>query len=324
MDHCRRPPIEADLRPYAEQARRLNERLRALPIPSFDSPRAIDAVRARVAELAGLAAFADPAVPVRRAHVPGEDADVPVRIFAPDHPAAVYLQIHGGGWITGCAALGDADNARIAVECGLAVVSVDYRLAPEFPYPAALHDCVTVAHWLLREAPGTFGTGALLIGGESVGATLAVLTMLALHRAGADTTRLRAADLRYGVYDWTMTPSQRAAVDTPLIDRRYLEQTRPLIFPGLDDERLRDPAISPLHADRAALAALPPALFTVGELDPFVDDSLLMAARLRAAGTPARARVYPASPHGFASLDTGMAAACRAHTDAFLRAHAAR
>ncbi len=146
----------------------------------------------------------------------------------------------------------------------MAVVSVDYRLAPEHPYPAALGDSVDAAQWLSSTAPAEFGTTRLLIGGESSGATLAVMTLLRLRGAVA----FAAANLAFGSHDMGLTtPSQRRAIGTPVIDRRYLEVTRPLIFPGLSAEQRRDPAISPLYAD---LPGLPPALFTVGTLDPFL------------------------------------------------------
>ena len=95
-----------------------------------------------------------------------------MRIIAPENPRGVYLHIHGGGWTWGTADEQDPWLDRLAERCGLAVVSVEYRLAPENPYPAAPDDCEAAALWLIREAESRFGTSRLFIGGESAGAHL--------------------------------------------------------------------------------------------------------------------------------------------------------
>lgn len=307
------------LEPYVEEARRVVADLRAVPstVDWLADAGRIAEMRAHADEqIRGMGVFAPS--PSRLLTV-GEPRPVPVRVFEPDGPpAAVYLEIHGGGWILGSAAAGDAANARLARDCGIAVVAVDYRLAPEHPHPAAAEDCAAVARWLVDRAAAEFGTGRLLVGGASAGATLAALTLLRLRDDGA-VHRVRGANLAYGPYDISFTPSQRQAYDTPLLDRAYLEASRPLVFPGLDTEALRDPDVSPLYAD---LRGLPPALFTVGALDPFLDDSLFMHARWRAAGGEAELHVYPESPHGFDVLPTGMAAEAHRRVTAFLRASA--
>ncbi|HEY3683856.1 MAG TPA: alpha/beta hydrolase fold domain-containing protein [Streptosporangiaceae bacterium] len=312
-------PGETGLEPYVDEARRVLDGLRAVP-------SVVDRLcdRAHIAELRadsdeqirGMGAFAPP--PSRLVTVDAP-SPVPVRVFEPEGAAdAVYVEIHGGGWIIGSAAAGDAANAELARTCQVAVVSVDYRLAPEHPHPAAADDCAAVARWLAGHAAGLFGTGRLLVGGASAGATLATLTLLRMRDEGlAD--RFHGANLAYGPYDMSFTPSQRLAYDTPLIDRAYLEASRPLVFPGRGEEELRAPGVSPLYAD---LRGLPPALFSVGAYDPFLDDSLFMAARWRAAGGDAELHVYPESPHGFDLLPTGMAAEARRRMTGFLRARA--
>jgi len=96
---------------------------------------------------------------------------VPVRILAPESgtPRGVYLNIHGGGFYLGGAARGDARNRRLAESLRIVVVSVDYRLAPEHPWPAAPDDCETAALWLLNQAATRFGATRLAIGGPSAG-----------------------------------------------------------------------------------------------------------------------------------------------------------
>ncbi|HEU0316869.1 MAG TPA: alpha/beta hydrolase [Solirubrobacteraceae bacterium] len=222
---------------------------------------------------------------------------VPVRIITPEErePRAVYLEIHGGGFYLGSAARSDGRNARLADAAGVAVVSVDYRLAPEHPWPAAPDDCETAACWVLEQAEAMFGTTRLAIGGASAGANLAVTTLVRLRDKGLVAPFVGAA-LQFGAYDLSgQSPSGRAIADEFFI-RAYA---------GNVADRT-DPDISPLFGD---LAGLPPALLVVGTSDVLLEDNLAMAARLSSAGVDVDVRVYPESPHGFTSFPTGMAEA---------------
>lgn len=141
---------------------------------------------------------------------------VPVRIFAPRSGTAggVYLDIHGGGFYMGLAARGDAHNRRLAHAVGIAVVSVDYRLAPEHPWPAAPDDCETAALWLLAEAEARFGTTRLAIGGVSAGATLAMATLLRLRDRGAAGPFVGAA-LQFGTSSGKSATTRQARSPRP-------------------------------------------------------------------------------------------------------------
>jgi acetyl esterase len=247
--------------------------------------------------------------------VDGPRGEIPLRIIAPPGPSGVYLHLHGGGWMLGEARLNDAVLDRLAEACGLATVSVDYRLAPEYPYPAGPDDCEAAALWLVRESERAFGTARLLIGGESAGANLAVTTLVRLRdRHGL--TPFRGANLIAGCFDLGMTPScrrwgQRRLVldtrDVRLFVRTYLADSRDP----------REPDISPLYAD---LDGLPPAHFSVGTMDPLLDDSLFMAARWEAAGRVARLSVWPGGVHVFQGFDLPMAHEAFATEAAFLNA----
>jgi acetyl esterase len=220
---------------------------------------------------------------------------VPVRIFAPESGTArgVYLDLHGGGFYMGLAARGDAHNRRLANALSVAVVSVDYRLAPEHPWPAAPEDCETAALWLIEEADARFGTTRLAIGGVSAGATLAMTTLLRLRARGVASAFAGAA-LQFGTYDMSgQTPAGR------LLDDEFFIQA----YAGDVADRT-DPDISPVYGD---LRGLPPALLVVGNLDILLEDNLVMAARLSAAGAEVDVRVYPESPHGFTLHPTAMA-----------------
>jgi acetyl esterase len=222
---------------------------------------------------------------------------VPVRIITPKEgqARAAYLQIHGGGFYMDSAARSDTRNALLADALGVAVVSVDYRLAPEHPWPAAPDDCETAALWLAGAAEDLFGTARLAIGGASAGATLAVATLLRLRDRGL-AQPFAGAVLQFGAYDLSgQSPSGRVYADEWFIQA----------YAGHVADRTK-PDISPLYGD---LRGFPPALLVVGALDILLEDSLAMAARLSAAGNEVDLRVYPESPHGFTSLPTAMAAA---------------
>jgi acetyl esterase/lipase len=206
----------------------------------------------------------------------------------------VYLDIHGGGFYLGWAARGDARNRRLADALGVVVVSVDYRLAPEHPWPAAPDDCETAALWLLEHACASFGTNRVAIGGASAGATLAMTTLLRLRDRGL-AERLAGAVLQFGTYDLSgQTPAGRLLADEFFIQA----------YAGHVADRT-NPDISPVYGD---LRDLPPTLLVVGSLDVLLEDNLVMAARLSAAGGEVDVRVYPESPHGFTSAPTAIAA----------------
>jgi acetyl esterase/lipase len=239
---------------------------------------------------------------------------ISLRIVAPQNPKGVYLHIHGGGWVLGAADLQDATLERVNDKAGLACVSVEYRLAPENPYPAGPDDCESAAVWLAKNAKSEFGSDALAIGGESAGATLAAVTLLRMRdRLGF--TGFRAANLVYGAFDLSMTPSQKLFGNERLVLRTIdMEHFNGAYLAGARDTR--HPDISPLYAD---LKGLPPALFTVGTRDGLLDDSLFMYARYIAAGNRAELAIYPGGAHAFNYFPIAISEQANARMDAFLK-----
>ena len=239
---------------------------------------------------------------------------IALRIILPERAKGVYMHMHGGGLVFGSTESQDTMMERVAQNTGMGCASVEYRLAPENPYPAAWDDCESAALWLVKNAKSEFGTDILTIGGESAGATLSAATLLRMRdRHGY--TGFRGAVLSYGNYDTSMTPSQMLAPERGLLVgklsiRKFTEAYLPK---GVDP---RDPDVSALYAN---LAKMPPAIFTIGTIDPLLDDSLFMYARWIAAGNEAELAVYPGAPHAFNAAPMPLSAPANARIDAFLK-----
>ena len=247
--------------------------------------------------------------------IPGPDgAPLAVRIIAPENPVGAYLHLHMGGLVFGSADGQDARLEQIADRTGLACVSVEYRLAPEHPWPAAWDDSEAAVLWLAANVVSEFGGDRLAIGGESAGATLAVPTLVRMRdRHGF--TGFSAAALTFGNYDTTGSPSNHWNGRQGMIIREAdIAFCTSCYAP--DPATRRDPDMSAIHAD---LHGLPAALFTVGTLDCFLDDSLFMAARWAAAGNHAELAVYPGAVHGFTAFPYALAEEANARIDAFLK-----
>lgn len=229
--------------------------------------------------------------------ISGPHGDIPLRLIKRRQARGVLLHFHSGGFVTGSHDGQDAFLYKRGKQSEFSVVSVGYRLAPEFSYPHAHDDCEAAALWLLEQGPELFGTERFVIGGESAGALLAASTLLRLrdrHQGVQEAFRL--AVLSYGVFDLRGTPSARNWGETPLL------LSTPLIEyfnRHYADGHWQHPDASPLLAD---LRDLPPALLSVGTQDPLLDDSLFMAMRWHAAGNETDLRVYPDAPHAFDAL----------------------
>lgn len=242
--------------------------------------------------------------------------DVPLRLVAPreaaaDRPALLYL--HGGGWM-----LGDLDShgflaARLARRLGLAVLLVDYRLAPEHPYPAALDDARQAWDWLQREA-GALGLDPtrLAVAGDSAGGTLAAALCLALRQQGRAQPRAQA--LIYPALTARVLPSERRQATAPLLSaadwRTCLDTYLPL------PAQRREPLALPLES--TDFRGLAPAFVAVAQRDPLADHGRAYAAALRGGGTPGRLWQGAGLLHGALRARGRRAEALREALEAFL------
>ena len=284
------PVYDAELAPWA-------------PVFAQLSFADIPAARAGEADLLAALPPYDPPVPldVDELLVPGPEGapEVRVRRYRPaDHegplPALVYA--HGGGFVVGSLDLYDADCRRFAAEAGALVVSVDYRLAPEHPFPAGLEDCYAVLAWLAGNAEELgVDPDRIAVGGESAGGGLSAgLALLARDRGGP---RLCLQLLGIPELDDRLeTESMRMLVDTPITSVPNGE----ISWDSYLGEGVRGTdRVSPYAAPARAtdLSGLPPAVVTAYELDGLRDEDIAYAQRLMSAGVPTELRVYPGAFH---------------------------
>jgi acetyl esterase len=250
-----------------------------------------------------------------------EIAGVRCRVFQPEEaPRGVYLHFHGGGMIAGSPEMMDIPNRALSREFGVAVVSADYRKAPEYPWPAGPDDGVAVAAWLLEHAATEFGTPRVVIGGESAGAYMTAAVALRVRDELHAIDRVDGLNLTFGVYDWSGTPSQRGQRPHDGFDILSPEGTRfvtDCFLPGTTEAERRAPEVSPLYAD---LRGLPPCFISVGTCDHLLDDSLLFAGRAAAAGVDVDLFVLPDLPHAFMAFPCGITKLWEQQQGAWLRA----
>jgi acetyl esterase len=291
-----------DYSAYLAEVRAFNQELAHMPQEgSVLTKEGLAAARNSMASGNSIKPLLQPSVK----YIPGPAGNLALRIFKPDTVRAVVLEIHGGGWSLGTAASDDIQNDKMARTCKVVVVSVDYRLAPENPFPACINDCKAAAKWLVNNALKEFGTDKLFISGASAGGHLSAVTALYIRDSLHAIDKVRGVNLIYGCFDLSRTPSCRMATDsTPILTKKYMDETYELVFHGWSKEQLQSPQYSPLYAD---LKNLPPALFTIGAADPLIDDTYFMEARWRLAGNKTFLALYPESSHAFNFFPSQMA-----------------
>ncbi|TXM68089.1 MULTISPECIES: alpha/beta hydrolase [Methylobacterium] len=315
IDHALFDPATID-----PETKRLNAEIVAAHAAQAD-PWSLPIAEVRARRRAGTPA--SPAMPrstrAETMTIEGPGGPLDLRVIRPRAGVKLrgaYLHIHRGGWVWGSADEQDPWLERIADTCGFICLSVDYRLAPEHPYPAALLDCEAAALWLAGPGKAEFGVTALTIGGESVGAHLAVMVLLRLRDRHALPRAFRGANLNAGFFDLGLTPSVRNWGDERLVCNTtdLTAFANGYVRDGIDRRR---PDVSPIYAD---LKGLPPALFTVGTCDPLLDDTLYMSGRWAAAGNGGHTAVYAGGCHVFIRYPGAMSERALELIDRFLMA----
>ena len=233
--------------------------------------------------------------------IPVRGASIACRVYDPEpgRPLPLVVYFHGGGWVLGDLDSADAEGRRLAVDCHCVVVSVDYRLAPEFPFPTPYEDCLAAIHWVAAHAErlgGRFGA-PLALAGASAGGNLAAACALALRDVSGPA--LCGQLLIYPVTDADFErPSMVTHAEGKLLERGAMQWFWDHYCPDLD--RRLDPRACPIKAD--SLAGLPPSLVSLASHDPLYDEGLAYACRLQAAGVPTRLHVAADLIHAFTGL----------------------
>ena len=275
-------------------------------IANSDGPTVFDTRdpdEARLLYAASTDAFAPPTPALRTVEnrtIPSDAMDVPVRIYTPEAEAGpnglpALLFLHGGGWVFGDLDTHDALCCILAHEAGCIIVSVDYRLAPEYKFPAALNDSLAALDWVAANA-AQFGGDAfsLAIGGDSAGANLAAAACQVARDKGGPPIVFQL--LIYPAVDFTadMTSPRGNAAGFGLSDQAIAWMRECYLNDPFD---ATDPRASPAMAKD--LKGLPPALIQTAEFDPLHDEGKAYAEALRAAGGTAIHINYPGMIHGF-------------------------
>ncbi len=222
--------------------------------------------------------------------VSGPNGPVPVRRYVPADARGTCVYFHSGGWVIGDLDFADTTCRRLAGAIGCELISVDYRLAPEHPYPQPLDDCWAVVEWVAANRPGP-----LALIGESAGGNLAAACAIRARNAGGPA--IAGQFLAYPVTDHDFgTVSYREVGE-----RNWLLSTADMRWfwdqycPATIDRT--DPLLSPLRL--ADPSGLPPTLVYVAELDPLRDEGLAFARRLHVAGVPVSTRCDFGMLHGY-------------------------
>jgi acetyl esterase/lipase len=241
--------------------------------------------------------------------VPGweGDPDVPVRIYRPKEPPAGVLvpgvlTIHGGGFVIGSVEAEHVGAALMAIATGAVVVSVEYRLAPEHPFPAALHDCYAALSWFATEA-AMFGVdpSRMAIAGVSAGGGLAAATTLFARERGGPPLCFQMLQIPE-LDDRLETPSMRRFVDSPVWNRPLAEQSWQAYLGALHGSS--DVPAMAAPARTTDFSGLPPAYVSTAENDPLRDEGIAYASGLLQAGVSVELHQFPGTFHGSALVTT--------------------
>jgi len=281
------------------KAQIVGEFVKSIRVPGYFPP--LPELRQQLRTMVSLMDEPAPGLPrVEDVRVPGPAGEVPARVYAPSVgtplPAVAYF--HGGGWVQGDLETHHGLCARLAKHAGVLVLAVDYRLAPEHKFPAAVEDCLAAYRWLrTRGAELGADPARVAVAGDSAGGNLSAVVSQLTAAGGTPVPTCQV--LIYPAVDFSFdTDSHRELVDGHVIPRdRILWYAEQYLRGEADKTDLR---ASPLRAK--SLAGQPPALVVTAGFDPLRDEGRLYAERLRADGVDAIHREYPGQIHAFVSL----------------------
>ncbi len=281
--------------PLDPEAKMLLEQLTTVVRPFEEL--SVEEARAAIVTLSAAAGEGEPVARVENRTLPGPRGEIPVRVYTPEGraPFPVLVYFHGGGWVIGNLETHDGLCRHLANAAHCVVVSVDYRLAPEHPFPASGEDAYAATRWVAGNAAALGGDAKrIAVGGDSAGGNLsAVVSLMARDRGGPPI-----------VFQLLVYP----ATDLPSANMSYRENGEGYFLTAKSmhwffahycgaNPDASDPYLCPLRAKN--LGGLPPALVVTAEFDPLRDEGEAYAARLREAGVRTKLTRYPGMIHGF-------------------------
>ena len=239
-----------------------------------------------------------------------KNKEVGVRLSKGNRSDCLFLFIHGGGWTFGRPRYEDHWCSFISKKVGCDVGAIEYRLAPENPWPACLDDSLLAASWAIQNNKYK----KIIIGGESAGAHLSASVILKLQNS-ISLKKIVGAVFTYGLYDLRLTPSsknwgkERLILSTPTI-KWFIDNL------GVPKKDLENPYVSPLLSE---IKNMPPAIFQCGTLDPLRDDTAFMASRWSLSGADTKLVWYKNGVHAFDKFDLKISDILKENTITFLK-----
>lgn len=282
--------INSDIDPQAKAILDAAVASGGLPAEITAKRRAFDALFIQ------LGGAPEPIYQIENSSVPGPYGDIPIRIYRPDVgdlPVVIYM--HGGGFEKGSLDSHDAPLRMLANRSGCVFISVDYRLTPEYQFPTQTDEVLTVLNWVYDNANTLeIDANRLAVAGDSVGGNLAAVS--AIRARDAERIRVSYQVLFYPVTDVTLSSdSWRAFAEGPWLTRTYeFNAVNRVYLPSGHDPQ--DPLVSPLFAN---VEGLPPAFIANAEFDGYRDEGQAYAQKMKDAGIPVIAKVYPGQIHDF-------------------------
>ncbi len=294
--------------------RLLLEAIEAQGYPTFESLPPVDARKLAAETLKPVAGTPEPVRAIENLRIPGPDGEIPIRVYTPETPAphAGLVYFHGGGWVLCDLDTHDVPCAAIARRAGAVVVSVDYRLAPEHKFPAAVTDCYAATAWVAENA-GKLGIdrNRICVGGDSAGGNLAAVVALKSRDANGPKIALQA--MVYPATDLSSfeTASYLEFAEGYQLTKIEMEWFRDMYLAYPEDAR--NPDASPFLA--RDLRGLPPALVITAECDPLRDEGEAYAKRLQDSAVPVTRTRYAGMIHPFFSFAGALPQALEAYQE---------
>ena len=293
--------VRLDQRVMDPKAQLVAEFIKSIRVPGYFPP--LTELRQQLARAVQI--LDEPAPTLARKEdltIPAQSGAIPARLYASSFPGSgalpALVYFHGGGWVQGDLETHDSLCTRLALWSGAMVMAIDYRLAPEHKFPAAVDDCCTAYQWL-RTHGGEIGVDQTRVGvaGDSAGGNLAAVVCQQMVGIGAEipTFQILLYPATNMVFD-TLSHTERAQDE--FIPRERLDWYLQQYLNG--DEDKEDLRVSPLRAE--TLLGQPPALIIFGGFDPLRDDGKLYGERLNSFGVDVIAHEYPGQIHAFLSL----------------------